>query len=420
MTRVTAQPHHSREAPPSATFIARAVLAVFALGVPLDVLPLSAAEGARSGESILAALGLALAAATAWQVVRTGRIRRPSVTLVLLAGFTAWAGMSFLWAADSDAAERRIRTLAQLLGFVWLAWQIARSKRDLHWMAGGYVIGCSAVALLAWRAFMAGEQYRESDQRYAATGFDPNDMGVTLAIGIPVAVYLALDAKRRWGRLWMAYLPLSLSAIALSGSRGSVITASIAVVSALWLTLRRSVVTATVVMGVLAAIAVAGWSIVPENTWARIFTLGEQLGGGGKLGNRVPIWRAGLDFLARHPFAGAGVGNFGHVTSPDLGVNIVAHNTFLSVAVELGCVGAVLFLGVVVSILFCALRRATEYQAIVVALLLTWTMGVASLTWEHRKTTWFVFLLGAALCSVRPGESGGRDDGVGAEPRTAA
>ena len=52
----------------------------------------------------------------------------------------------------------------------------------------------------------------EGGTRYAAQGFDPNDMAVTLALGIPMATYLALDGgSRRWKHLMLLYLPSSLS-----------------------------------------------------------------------------------------------------------------------------------------------------------------------------------------------------------------
>jgi hypothetical protein len=33
--------------------------------------------------------------------------------------------------------------------------------------------------------------------------------------------------------------------------------------------------------------------------------------------------------------------------------------------------------------------------------MLVWLVGASSLTWEFRKTTWFVLLVGAALGAIR-------------------
>jgi O-antigen ligase len=82
----------------------------------------------------------------------------------------------------------------------------------------------------------------------------------------------------------------------------------------------------------------------------------------------------------------------------------VAHNTFLSVLVELGIVGALLLGGLLVSAFRSALRMPSLERCLWVALLLTWSVGVSSLTWEYRKPTWFLFGILAAHVYARRSE----------------
>jgi hypothetical protein len=47
-------------------------------------------------------------------------------------------------------------------------------------------------------------------------------------------------------------------------------------------------------------------------------------------------------------------------------------------------------------------RGDKDHRALMMSLILTWFIGCASLTWEARKQTWFVFLLGIVLTGLRP------------------
>jgi O-antigen ligase len=294
-----------------------------------------------------------------------------------------------------------------LLVFVWLGWQITRSERDIRWLAGGYVLGCSVAAALTWQAFLAGEWQAEFDQRYTAPGFDPNDLGVTLSIGIPIVAYLGLSGRSRWNYAWFAYFPLAVSAVVMSASRGASVTAVVALFSVVVALARRSVLAGIAMVGLTAATASFAWVLVPMETWTRILTIGEQVSGG-TMSGRLPIWQAGLQILGRHPVLGVGAGGFADAASSILNYRIVGHNAFLSVSVELGAIGAVLFVFAVAWPLVCAVTGKGRDLAFVVSLLATWTVGVTSLSWEYRKTTWFVLLLAASVAALDRGARAAR------------
>ena len=381
------------------TPLASAVLAFMAFAVPLDVLPLI------GDSSVTSAIGGSLALAAAWQMISTRRVRTPPAALLWLTALAVWAAVSLLWAADLAPATSRLATVLQLLVFVWLGWQIARSRRDLCLMLGGYLTGCAVAAAGAWRSFLSGAAYvgvtqealgdvRYGEPRFAASGYDPNDMGVTLALGIPIATYLALAGQRRWRLLWLAYLPLGLSGIVLSGSRGAALTAGVAVACVVLWAGRKSPVAAAAALALAVAAGLGAWWVDPE-TWRRILTFRQQLAGG-SLGDRLPIWRAGLALLWSNPIAGVGVGGFPGAVSRYLTYPMVAHNTFLSVTAELGILGAAIFLGALLSTARSAWREGENARALMASVGLTWIVGVSSLTWEYRKTTWFLLL----ACSV--------------------
>jgi len=388
----------------------RAALALSALGIAADVV--IATRLGSSGTSSFAAsvvLGAPIILAAGWQIFTADRIRPSPAPLAMLAVFVAWSAVTFFWAVDQDAVVSRLVTDLQLLTLVWFGWQLVRSEESLRAMLGGYVAGCLVVVALAWQAYAAGNAFEdvvfEGGTRYAAEGFDPNDMAVTLALGIPMAVYLAVAGRSRWRWLALLYLPMAASAIALSASRGGTLAAGAALAGAIvWLARRsRAALTLTLAM-VAVGIAVVGW-FVPWDTWSRLLTIREELGG--SISDRDVIWRVALTLLAASPFGGVGAAGFPHAALPALTpwrnppVPYV-HNTPLSIAVELGGIGLLIFLGVFALIFRGVARGAANHRSLITCLALTWFIGCASLTWEARKGTWFVLLLGIALVGLRP------------------
>lgn len=374
-------------------------LALFAFGIPVDVMIASQ----LGGSSIV--LGVPLVATACWHMLVTNRFRPLPMSLLLMVVYTAWGAASVLWARDQDFFLIRMMTAAQLAVFVLLCWQVLNSERALSIVLVGFVAGCSLVVAGAWRAYLKGQALgdpvNEGTTRYAAEGFNPNDMGGTLAIGIPMAAYLALSGGRRRSYMALGYVPLAISGIVLSGSRGATITAIAAFLGVLlWFGMRNkhafSLVLAIVGVGLVLA-----WNLVPWEIWARIFSLREQAAAHGTAGGRTQIWRAGLDVFARHPTVGVGAGGFSDSVNPELGFGAASHNVLLSVATELGVIGLFLFVGAFAAALRGVLRRAGDQAGLGLTLLASWFVGSTSLNWELRKTTWLVLLLCAALGAMR-------------------
>lgn len=387
-------PSHPAELGEASPF-ARALIFVFAMGVPLDVVLAS-----RLGSSS-AALGAPLVVAGALRMAQRRAIRELPPALLFLLAFTAWAAVTVLWARDLDSFETRTRTNLQLLLSVFLGWQCLRGLTDVRSALKGFVVGCSIAAMETWRTFLTTGVSSEVS-RYASEGFDSNDLAVTLAIGIPMSAYLAFGPERR-ARLWLAYVPVALTAIVLTGSRGGIITYGAAIVAVgLWIGRRRRAVLAAVIGFVALAIWLA-WTFAPEALWVRIFTINDEILSG-TFNHRTVIWRAGIDVLERHLLFGVGSGGFANAVAPALSGRFVAHNTLLSVAVEEGVVGFVLFACVFASILRAAAAAGSDQRAAAWILAFVWTVGSASLTWEYRKTTWFVILVGTALAMLRSAE----------------
>jgi len=118
----------------------------------------------------------------------------------------------------------------------------------------------------------------------------------------------------------------------------------------------------------------------------------------GTLNNRTNNWLEGLESWAEHPLLGVGSNMYRSVNS----LGKVAHNSFLSVLVEVGLIGFVLFGLILLIAISQAWRQPTWEKSFWLSLLLVWAIGASSLTWEHRKTTWlFLSLVTASAALTR-------------------
>ena len=222
-------------------------------------------------------------------------------------------------------------------------------------------------------------------------------MCVHLALGMPMAVYLGAARAGKTRLLALAYLPVAVSGIALSGSRTGLVTGVVAVAAvAVWLVGRSRLGLALI--GALIAGGVAfAQVVVPAETWSRTVTLEFDAGG---LGGRAELWMEGLEHFAEHPLVGVGASGYDVVVIPELHVGLVAHSTPLSIAVELGLVGLLLFYGGVALALRDALRSAADHRALAWALIATWMTGSLALMWEIRKPTWLVMLIAMVVAAM--------------------
>lgn len=385
--------------------------------IPWETLVSFEALGTLTRVLGMAAAGLGVAA-----VVANAEFRPPNLLLILVAAFVLWNGLTLFWTVDPETSMIRLRTYAQLAALVWLIWEFGDTPLARRMLAQAYVLGAFvSVADTIW-SYASGSTIQAA--RYVAGEFDPNDLGLTLALGIPIAWHLMLTATRPISRVLNgAYLPTAALAVLLTGSRGAllatVVASSIVLGSLVRLPLRWK--TAGVML--LAATLFGAAQLVPPATFERLATTREEIASG-DLSGRGVIWRAGLDRFKERPVVGVGTGGFRIAVAPYLAATpYAAHNTYLGVLVEQGVVGFGILAAIGV-LVFSGMRRLEKpVRRLALVLCLTWGVGVMSLSWEHRKPTWFLlgFLtthVGAAAVAIRSDAS--RFPLPGEPPRRAA
>jgi O-antigen ligase len=360
---------------------------LLAFAIPLEnvVIPGVGLVGALAG---MIAAGVGLLA-----IVERGTVRPLGAGHILMSLFVLWATASYLWSADPEGTLVQMAMYGRLLLMVWLVWQFCGDARQQQCLLQGFVLGAAVAGLDTVYQFV--RQNEVAYQRYAGAGADPNDLGLVMALSVPMSYWFFLQTRRRVRWLYIAHLLLAGVTILLTASRGAmlalIVALSIVPATAALLTRRelRIVSVGALLMGAAALI------VVPESAGRRLSTIPDELMGG-ELSGRASIWVAGVEMFRDHPFVGVGAGAYLHSVRSNVAVPNVAHNTFLSVVAELGIIGLCIFCALLGLLVLSVQELPWHSRRMWLVCLAVWGVGVSSLTWEMRKPTWWLFGMVAA------------------------
>jgi O-antigen ligase len=223
---------------------------------------------------------------------------------------------------------------------------------------------------------------------------NPDGFGVAVALTLPIAWYLAASFKPSKGNELLkfvnyAYVPLAFVGLALSGTRTALIASIVGMAYGLFtLTHLRRAARVAIFLLLVSVILLLLPRVQTLRSFERFDTTYSELTEG-DLNNRTNNWREGMAAFVEHPLLGVGDNMYRSINSLDK----VAHNTFLSVLVELGLVGFAIF-GIILTVAILEARLLPKWDAMFwLAALLVWALGVSTLTWGDRKETWLLLAL---------------------------
>ena len=217
---------------------------------------------------------------------------------------------------------------------------------------------------------------------------------VVVALGIPVACYLAASAEvpKVFRFINYAYLPVAFVGIALSGTRTASVGAAIGLLYGLATLTKLKIHTRIAVVTLLATALYLLLPVVqPLSSFQRLGTTGTEVTQG-DLNGRTEQWRQGLRAFKDHPVLGVGTDMYRSVNT----LSKVAHNSYLSVLVEEGLIGFALFALILAIVAGQVLRLPKWDRNFWMTVLVVWAIGASTLTWEHRKTTWLFLTFAVA------------------------
>ena len=343
-------------------------------------------------------------------IVERGKVRRPALGHVMMALFVLMAAVSYLWSLYPEGTLTQVLTYVQLFMLVWLIWELSPRGREQTRLMQAYVFGTFVSGIDTAHQFLS---HQESVyQRYAGARLDANDLGLMMALSIPLSYYLLIQSKGRIVWVYRLQLLLAGTTILLTASRGATL-ASLVALAIVPLTQARLTPRQRIALLLTVCLLVgAAFLFVPESSWERLSTTPTELAKGTLTGRRL-IWAAGWELFRDHPLLGIGANAFRPVVSRELAEPIrlderdpaqPAHNTFLSVLVEQGVIGFALFCALL-GVLVLSLGAMPPFQRkLWIVCLGVWAVGVSSLTWEMRKPTWFLFGLLIAQCGSMAGK----------------
>lgn len=352
------------------------------------------------GTTGVALFGFLLAGVWLTLVVMRRRLRPPHPFLIAAYLFVLWSVVSVFWSEDVPTTFSQAITWIQLFVFVYILWDLFRTKASVTAGLQAYVLGGYVAIGIAVFNFIGGNAFYETYQRFGPGGVNPDGFGYAIALAIPMAWYLgarkSTSARNLLRFVNYGYIPAAFLGLALSGTRAALIAAipgmAYGLFSLAQMRLRARVAAFVLVaVGILALLPV----VQPLRSFQRLGTTVSEISEG-DLNMRVHIWQDGLDSIVKRPVLGIGSGTYSVVST--LGKE--AHNSFLSVAVEVGLIGFVLF-GLIVAIAATEVwDRLRSESGFWLTLILVWGIGASSLTWEDRRSTWLILVLAVIAANL--------------------
>lgn len=276
--------------------------------------------------------------------------QNPSLTIAIFT-FLLAATISVLTSIDTRSAlgEWKAFYIEPVLIFIILIATI-KNPKQINNLIFALVLGGLITSLLAiyqkFTGWYVPWTFWENGNSYRVTGWYgfPNAVGLFLAPIIPLAFYLIKQKANLWQYIIsIISIPLSILAIIFAKSTGGLIgvIASIGLLLIFWKKTRWP----TIILGTLCLI---GLFIIPENPIKQELLMQDR---SGQL--RVAMWGETIEFLSDNPIFGAGLASYKTLIYPyriDKWIEVFhhPHNIFLTMWVNLGILGLIGFVWILV------------------------------------------------------------------------
>lgn len=339
-------------------------------------------------------LGLALLPVAGAAIVLDGQRNSWRDVHAVALAFSGWVIASALWTVNASQTADRSFRVVQVLGLLLLVWEFADTPRRFRNLVLAYVSGGGVLIVTAIWTYLRGT----TGARFQLGNIHPNDIAFLLAITVVLSWWVSFHVDTALQRtLLRCMVPAALFATVLTASRSGLFTSAIAVLivpataGALSRAGRRRLIVALIVLAPIVP------TVLPAEQLLRLSTTAGEISEG-NLNDRRDFWTIGIEMFESEPLRGVGAGGSRQRLSESvLGRNAGLHNTYLSVAAELGVVGLGLFLLLVLAAVSQGwTTRIVERRALVVLTIVT-MIGLFPRHWEYEKSLWFILAVLAGI-----------------------
>ena len=358
------------------------------------LLPWEGAVRLPGGGTFARFTGLIVGAFWMATVLVTGRMRKLGPFQIMVAIFVLWNAFSVFWSESPYRSFAHAQTWGQMLLLVLILWDLYTTRSALLAGLQAYILGAYVAVGSAVYNYFNGQVYYSNMQRFSAGETNPDGFGFIMALGIPLAWYLAGSIGASGiGRVLRVinyvYIPAAMLGIALSGTRTALLASVVGMAFGLASLTRLRLAARVAIFVLLASIILFLLPYVQTlESFQRLGTTGTELTSG-DLNNRTNNWSEGLASFVEHPLLGVGSNMYRSINNlQKTAEGKVSHNSYLSVLVELGLIGFVIF-AIILAIAFMQAWRQPKWQSwFWLTVLAVWGLGAFTLTWEARKSTW--------------------------------
>jgi O-antigen ligase len=325
--------------------VIRSPLAVF-LALYIVLVPIDDALLVGQGLTVTKLLGLAVGITALGRLIkRRAQIRVPYAVLGW-AAVLSFMALSIFWAISPDLSTQELVTIFSAFALLVIVVVVPMDISELRaiisaTIASGAVVGVVSIILarheLSTNAGQVGRLYLT----FGGAVLDPNRFGAALLLPVAMTVG-ALGRSRGWRRnALLACLALTLAAVYLSASRGTMLALIAMAIVGILASRQRFA------LGSLLAVSVGLLLVIPSEITSRLFAEGTVASGAG----RLDIWRVAVQIFRGHWLLGSGIGTFVPAYNRAFflayeprfaGWYRDPHSILLSTAAELGLVGIAL------------------------------------------------------------------------------
>jgi len=292
-------------------------------------------------------------------VLEGGRIRAKNPINLWMIVFSGAVLLSWLFAQYPQASADQMFIYVNWVMVYVLVANIANTEMKFFLFFGLFLLASFKMSQHGARSWI---ERGFSFAKWGATGapgwfHNSGEFGIQMCVFFPLTLYFMGALKKYWPTwkqvLFLAFPVTAVMSLIATNSRGALVGAGAV---AIWMLARtRHRVRAFVGLGLLAALVIL---VMPEEQKARFRTMGDDK----TSESRLTYWRHGIEIFKAHPVTGIGYENWGTYHEATYGMTALPHNIFIQGGAELGSLGLIGMVGLIVSS-FVVNRRTRKLAA---------------------------------------------------------